>query len=230
MTKSTKSLPALLAIDASSSICSLALQVNDTIDSLIIDESRLQAVKLIPALEELLQRNNMSLSNIDAFVLSNGPGRFTGLRIAVGFIQGLAYSSDKKIITINSLELQAEQFIVQNKPIKNKIWVCNKAYNNVYYTSKYQVGNLVLPIEHTAAKNKAELIEELNNNDLSEFNFIGTGFSELFADLGVQDQYQVDETPPHAQYIFGLANLKFINNDFVDVYSALPDYAVNPYK
>ncbi len=226
-------LPTLVAIDASSSICSLALQVNGEVHSTVIDESKHQGVKLIPALEGLLDANNITLDDIDGFVLSNGPGRFTGLRIAVGFIQGLAYSTHKKIITINSLELLAQQFVITNKLSKDKIWICNKAYNNVYYTAIFSVDKatgMVKSTEQVFAKQEQDLLQELKNADLSQFEFVGAGWQEIANRLEVDSIKLIHEILPHASYIFNLANRKFADQDFVDLYQALPEYAVNPYE
>lgn len=225
----SKILPTLLAIDASDSLCTIALQIHgQDIVNTIINNTNQQAAGLLPAIDNILVTNNIKLSDIDAFVVSIGPGRFTGLRIACSCIQGLAYSTDKKVIVINSLELLASQFILDKNINDNKIiWVCQKAYSNVYYSNRLE-----------QAVTKANLISELllvlNNNLLNNYYFVGNGWSEIFtaADLSNKniDTYNIYQEVINAKYVFKLANIEFENNNFTNPCDVLPLYCVNPYE
>jgi tRNA threonylcarbamoyladenosine biosynthesis protein TsaB len=80
----------LLAIDTSSSYLSLALSLDG---KLYFHEEMGQkhAERTLPEIERLLQQADIALS--DWTPLSSGPGSFTGLRIACGLAQGLAFSA-----------------------------------------------------------------------------------------------------------------------------------------
>ena len=94
----------ILAIETSSNICGISLIENGVyIDS--IDEEKLkQHAEVLPKLyNELQNRTNFLLSNIDALAVSIGPGSFTGLRIGLSFTKGLAYSQNLPIIPISTM-------------------------------------------------------------------------------------------------------------------------------
>lgn len=227
---SQANLPILLAVDASANICSIALQVDGIIDHETIIDSKHQAAELIPALGRLLGRNNRVLADIDGYVLSNGPGRFTGLRIATGFLQGLAYSNHKKIITINSLQLLAQQFVAEHQNnVKEQIWVCTKAYNNVYYTGLFALEQSTGMIKHSGVavtiKNLDDLILAIKNYNTDTISFVGSGWLDV-----LQNDSDIYTIPAHAKFIFRLANQQFDKADLKEPDQALPEYHVNPYK
>jgi tRNA threonylcarbamoyladenosine biosynthesis protein TsaB len=63
---------------------------------------------LVPAIAGIMKKAGLKFSDIDAFAVSIGPGSFTGLRIGVVTLKGLAYSLGKPIITIPTLDLIAK--------------------------------------------------------------------------------------------------------------------------
>lgn len=252
-------LPNLLAIDASHDSSSVAIQVlkschdpavdqtlakvNRQIVDKIILGTKHQSIHLLPTIDELLNSYELTLDDIDAFVLSNGPGRFTGLRIALSCIQGLAYVTNKKVITINSLLLLALQFVNQ-KQVKDhhkQVWICQKAYGNVYYQARYSVSDLIdlsnisnLQINTISKLNeelKQEIIIAQSNNHLINYHFIGSGWHDVFSDEDIrQATIHIFNDPINVKYCFDYANLQYANNNLLTPYEILPEYAVNPFS
>lgn len=72
---------------------------------------------LLPMAESLLKSINIPIDKIDAFAVSYGPGSFTGVRIGVSTVKGLALGTDKKCIGISSLEAMARGLGSQDKTI-----------------------------------------------------------------------------------------------------------------
>ena len=94
----------ILAIETSVNICGISLIENGTfIDSIDEDKSKQHAEVLPKLYQELQNRTNFSLSNIDALAVSIGPGSFTGLRIGLSFTKGLAFSKNLPIIPISTM-------------------------------------------------------------------------------------------------------------------------------
>jgi len=62
---------------------------------------------LFPMLDEMFKKTNTSIDKIDAFAVGIGPGSFTGTRIAVTVMKGLAYLENKPIIGVSSLDIIA---------------------------------------------------------------------------------------------------------------------------
>lgn len=58
---------------------------------------------LVPLMESLLKSAHIQLSEIDCFAVSNGPGSFTGLRISVSVIKGMAYALEKPVRGVSTL-------------------------------------------------------------------------------------------------------------------------------
>lgn len=63
--------------------------------------------EIIPQVDKLLQDNQLSLHNIDAFVLGQGPGSFMGMRIGFSVVRAWAWLGDKLLGTVSSLEILA---------------------------------------------------------------------------------------------------------------------------
>lgn len=98
----------LLAIDTSTEACSAAL----TIDGETIERYRLAPRQhthlILPMIDELLQESGLHIGAMDAVAFGRGPGAFTGLRIAAGVIQGIAFGADLPVVAISSLAALAQ--------------------------------------------------------------------------------------------------------------------------
>ena len=62
---------------------------------------------IIPMIDDLLKESSLTKNDLDGIVLSQGPGSFTGVRIAASTAQGLALGLDKKVALVTSLEALA---------------------------------------------------------------------------------------------------------------------------
>lgn len=99
---------ALLAIDASTEACSAALLKGDQRFVRQSDTPRAHAQALLPMIDELLSEAGITLNELEAIGLVNGPGSFTGIRIALSVVQGLAYGASLPIVTASSLHILAQ--------------------------------------------------------------------------------------------------------------------------
>ena len=98
----------ILGIDTSSKYLSIALSEDDSIiaeHSFLLD--RKHSSLLIPKISQMLEENNISLSNIDAFIVGLGPGSFTGLRIGISTVKGFGIAAGKPCIGVPSLDALA---------------------------------------------------------------------------------------------------------------------------
>ncbi len=99
----------ILAFDTSSEYCSIALWMDGEILSRRVFAGQRHSELLLPMLQELLARAGLMLVQLDGIAFGAGPGSFTGLRIACGVAQGLAFGSNLPVIGISTLEALALQ-------------------------------------------------------------------------------------------------------------------------
>lgn len=97
----------ILALDAATQALSVA--VHDSTAPQAAREhfeiaARAHAARLLPLARELLADAGWALSDLDGLAFGRGPGAFTGLRIAAGFIQGLAYGADLPVAPVSTLQ------------------------------------------------------------------------------------------------------------------------------
>ncbi|AOY88507.1 tRNA (adenosine(37)-N6)-threonylcarbamoyltransferase complex dimerization subunit type 1 TsaB [Marinobacter salinus] len=93
----------LLALDTSSEGCSAALLVDGEISERFELAPRGHTRLLMPMVREVLAERGLAPSELDALAFACGPGSFTGLRIATGVVQGLAWGLDIPVVPVSSL-------------------------------------------------------------------------------------------------------------------------------
>lgn len=95
----------ILAISTSSNIASVALlDDNNIIDELNICDAKTHSEKLLPLIDELLNKHKISIANIDLIACDNGPGSFTGIRIGVATVKALSEAQNIPVVSCSSLE------------------------------------------------------------------------------------------------------------------------------
>ena len=125
----------ILAMDTSSVNATVAL-CDDTkiLGEFTVAGDRAHSQIIMPMLDTLLKRCNLSINDIDVFAVALGPGSFTGLRIGIAAMKTFALTLGKKIIGVSSLDEVAANFSYSDK------YICpifdarrNDVYNAVYH-------------------------------------------------------------------------------------------------
>lgn len=94
----------LLAIDTSGPACSAALMSNGRLQAeIFVQFDQTHARHVMGVIHSLIQTTGIETGNIDAFGVTSGPGSFTGLRIGMATIKGLAFAYDRPAVGISSL-------------------------------------------------------------------------------------------------------------------------------
>lgn len=102
----------ILAIDTSSSWCSVALSLDDQAPTLRHEAVSAGASQLLlPWIESLLSNAKFALKDLDAIAVGIGPGAFTGVRLGVAAVQGLAITNNLPVISVCSLDAIASQLV-----------------------------------------------------------------------------------------------------------------------
>lgn len=98
----------ILAVDTSTQSGSVALlEENTLIAEWTMGDAGVHARWLMPNLESLLKGAGRSINEVDVFSVTVGPGSFTGLRIGVSSIKGIAWALEKRVLGVSTLEALA---------------------------------------------------------------------------------------------------------------------------
>ena len=98
----------LLAIETATDACSAALSIYGEIHERFEITPRGHTERILPMIDELLAAAGVSIGQMDALAFGRGPGAFTGVRIAVGVAQGIAFAADLPVVPVSTLAALAQ--------------------------------------------------------------------------------------------------------------------------
>src|SRR5678816_202833 len=97
------------ALDTSTEWCSVALWRDGEIAGIERRAGNRHSELALPMLKNLLKETDLTVEELDAVAFGAGPGSFTGLRIACGIAQGLAFPRGIPVLGVSTLEALAEE-------------------------------------------------------------------------------------------------------------------------
>lgn len=99
----------LLALDTATERCSAALWLDGAVSTREAQRAGTASELILCLIEELLAESGMALASLDAIAFGRGPGAFTGVRLAAGVAQGLAFASGLPVLPVSDLRALAQQ-------------------------------------------------------------------------------------------------------------------------
>ena len=146
------------------------------------DSAETHSVRLLEGIDYLLRSLQLSLNDVDAFAVISGPGSFTGVRIGLTTIKGLAETTGKPIISLTAFEAWVEKF-----PLENGILVplINAHRGEVYSMVLERTDKQLCTLSDGMVENLAQLLGRLNHEAIL---FIGDG-SMKYHDL-ISEQHK----------------------------------------
>ena len=159
----------LMAVDTSNVVASVAIFE----DSKLLGEKRSEdqkthSEKLLPIMDALLEELGLKLAQMDLFAVCVGPGSFTGIRIGVATVKGIAQALNKKVIPVTSLE-----GLLNKTDAENACAVINARHENVYFQIRRKNTDELpnfMPI--------SQLLNEKMEKD-ENFTFVGDAVKEF---------------------------------------------------
>src|SRR5688500_7264988 len=121
----------ILALDTSTEYCSAALLIDGESDVRDTHAGQTHSQWLLRMIAELLRSRSLRLRDLDGIAYGEGPGSFTGLRIACGVVQGLAFGADLPVVGIGTLRAMAEG------SASDRVLACIDARMNEIYHAAY---------------------------------------------------------------------------------------------
>ena len=216
---------AILALDTSTPACSVALLV----DGVMMEDFRLAPRKhnelILPMVDQMLTQAQLGLSDLDAIAFARGPGSFTGLRIAAGIVQGLAYGADLPVIPISTLAALALDGF--NQTGESHWLAALDARMGEVYVGGYQIARdesgLVISSSLSERVIKPEMMEELS----LAHQGIGSGWCYQEALQGILPNklaHMMEDAAPKASCVAELAELAWEAGETVAAHEAVPTY------
>jgi tRNA threonylcarbamoyladenosine biosynthesis protein TsaB len=99
----------LLAVDTSTRAASVAVTRGEQVLAELRDDSGDHSDRIIAVIDETLAAASLRLADLDAIAVGAGPGSFTGLRIGMATVKGLAFAADKPLWAVSSLAAVASR-------------------------------------------------------------------------------------------------------------------------
>lgn len=219
-------MPNILAIETSTTVCSVVLYSNNTIVAVKeSSEPNAHSRLLTVLINEILTENDFPINNIDAFAVSIGPGSYTGLRIGVSVAKGLCYGLSKPAIAVSTLKAMAKQFINNNYDVTNNtnILLCPMidARRLEVYTALYEtkLKEILSP--------RPLIIDELSFNvhlKNQKMFFFGDGAEKCKNIIHSENAYFDSFTKPSAIAVAQIAQEMYNKKQFADVAYFEPSY------
>lgn len=125
----------IFAVDTSSRSCSVAVVENSNLLAEIIKEDgETHSRHLMDMIKKVFELSGLAPLDIDCFAVTEGPGSFTGLRIGISSVKGLAAATGKPLVGISTLDALAAQVL----PSPYMICSVIDARKGEVYSSRYR--------------------------------------------------------------------------------------------
>lgn len=125
----------VIAFDTSTQVCSVAAGDGSRWHEIEEEVGPMHSERILPLVEACLRALGWSVRDIDAIAFGAGPGSFTGLRIACGVAQGLAFGLDRPTVPVPTLAAVAHRAAAVHDA--RRVLVCTDARMREVYTAAY---------------------------------------------------------------------------------------------
>ncbi len=194
-----------LGIDASTKSIALAIEQNGKIlSSLCLESGKTHSVDLMPSIDFMLKSQGIKIKDISKIVLANGPGSFTGLRIAISTAKGLAHPFNTPLETVSTLSALSQY----GEHFDGVICPVMDARRNRVYTTAFDgyLGNRLI---EEKTEDIAVLIDELKTVTDKKILFVGDGL-RVYADVlrdALKDRCVIGESHTELSNAIGLLQI-----------------------
>lgn len=215
----------ILAIETATEACSAALDIDNRCIQRYRVAPRQHTQLILPMIDELLQEADIKVSDLDAIAFGQGPGAFTGVRIAIGVIQGLAFAHDIPVIPVSTLAALAQHFAEEHDHVATAI---DARMQEIYWgLYKRDDSGIMRPIIEESVCSPTDL------PSVSEANWFGVGTGWKTYSEELQSRFPGNltgfngESLPSAEDILTLAKPVYRENKAISVEEATPVYLRN---
>jgi len=212
----------LLAFDASTEFLSIALRTEQQTYKIDLKAGQTASQLILPQIQTLLDDAQLALTDLDGIAFGAGPGSFTGVRIACGVAQGLAFGANLPVVGVNVLMALAEASGAE-RVIAASDARMGEAYHSVFVRENDQWAEV-----HAAGVYKPDLVPAVDGD-----GWVGVGTAwnvhgeALHAQYANQVASTLPEMTPMAEAILTLATPVFERGEALPASEAKPVYIRN---
>ncbi|MDC8830583.1 tRNA (adenosine(37)-N6)-threonylcarbamoyltransferase complex dimerization subunit type 1 TsaB [Alteromonas gilva] len=213
----------ILTIDTATEACSVALQYNNALYTRYEVCPQQHSQKILPMIDAVMQEAGASIGQLDGLGFGRGPGSFTGVRIATGIIQGLAFGSELPVAGVSTLAAMAQQVI--DSTTASDVAVAIDARMNEIYFGRFsnQDGLATLQGEEVVIAPEAAL-ELLDDAPAA---FAGTGWAAYPVLTAQLQAHEVKVSYPYARFMLPLAERALSAGQGQPAHAVTPEYLRN---
>ena len=210
----------LLALDTATEACSVALLHDGRALSHYEVIPRLHAQRLLPMIKDLLAEAGIAMSALDAIAFGRGPGAFTGVRIAIGVVQGLAFALERPVLPVSNLAVLAQRAF-RERGVSQVAAAIDARMDEVYWGCYRETAGEMRLVGHEAVM--VPELAALPADITGEWFGAGTGWGyaeRIPVALSGHDASLL----PHAQDLLTLATFAWQRGEAVQADDAQPVY------
>ncbi len=212
----------ILAVDTSSEVSGLALLTENDLFLRIAHAGRTHSREILPSIDGLLTEANLAVTDLDVLVFANGPGSFTGIRITVGVVQGLAYSLGIPVVPVSNLACLAQQAYRVRGTQRSLVAIT--ARKDELFHGAYEVIDGVVQLIGAEGLHKAS---EFPPPTEAVWHGVGDGWvmkDDIERAMGMGVASVMMDLSPHPSDMLTLCRPRYAQTGGVDAGSAQPQY------
>ena len=214
-----------LSFDTAAKVATVAVCDGERILAVYsINNGLTQSELILPMAENILKSLGLSFSDVELLATSVGPGSFTGVRMGVSLVKGIAFGHNTPIVGVSTIEALAYNL----KGLSGMIIPVMDARRGEVYTATFvgKDGSLTRMNEDRAIP-LTTLAEELRDTDAPIY-LVGDGYAvakKALSSLGIR----TEDTPPilceeNAASVAAVAAIKYSRGETIDDLSLSPLY------
>ena len=198
-----------------------------TTHSIELDPRWGSAKTLAPAIEKLLASHAMTVADLQAIAVVQGPGSFTGPRVGIATGKVMAYALGIPVIAVDTLDVIAKDFFNSRREYSNPIdlFVVVDAFRGQSFWGMYQLRERRLfPLVPTRIDDNERLAEEIQRRSQDSETFVVGPSLQKLKDCCTQPRGVWLECQPQAAVVAELGWQAWLRGEVSDVFGLLPTY------
>lgn len=219
----------ILAVETTGPLCSAALWDGKNMHQKVNQTQYSHLEEAVPMIKAMMAENEVTAADLDAIAVSRGPGSFTGVRIGMATVKGLAQVWNKPVIEVPTLASFAYGEYDWLKSGKSLICPMFDARRSQVYSGVYEPG-CKTPVVEDAAYGIEELMEKIRavSSDFDYIVFFGDGikvYKDHLPECGIP--YEIARNEDLYQMASSVARLGeeiYREGDLKDCYTCQPEY------